>query len=47
MFRLRWHLSVLIWWLWLKITPNCTGKDDIVGAIAKAIIRQSDKQENK
>ena len=33
----RWKMSVWILWLWLKVTPDCPGKDDIVRAVAGAI----------
>jgi hypothetical protein len=39
MFGLRWKISLLIWWLWIKVTPGCTGKQDILDAVAKATIR--------
>lgn len=31
---IRWRLSVAAWWLWLKVTPDCTFKRDMVDAVA-------------
>ena len=30
MSRLRWKLSVAIWWLWIKVTPESTLKDVVI-----------------
>lgn len=47
MFKIRWQLSVWIWALWIKVTPDCTGKDDLIDAIAKAVVRKPATQENE
>ena len=41
MFNIRWQLSVWLWALWLKVTPECTGKEDILHAVAGATIRKA------
>jgi len=31
---IRWWLSVAAWWCWLKVTPECVFKRDMVDAVA-------------
>lgn len=40
MFGLRWRMSVWLFALWIKVTPDCTGKDDILWAVRNATIRK-------
>jgi hypothetical protein len=40
MFNFRWRMSVWLMWLWIKVTPDCSGKYDIMMGIATATIRR-------
>jgi len=32
-YSLRWKVSLWLWWLFMKVTPRCRLKDDMLAAM--------------